>query len=302
MSNELHAFDKYLRSEVEGLELSPSDNVWPAIEQKLAKNAAQNKEGTIRKLRFSLLLLAPAFCLFIVYHYYNDSTTAARVGAQAHVAPANLINTETVAAKPAGLIAQTPANTTVHASEKTSAKPVPVNNLPATSQSPASETSTAVDEPATKPVTSVNVKTAKTAAPDKITVLKYILPREEEKPAKANPEENIAASQADNGSAHNADNSEKAIFIPNAFTPNGDGLNDIFIPKASEEPREYRLSIFDRNGSLIFFTDNFKTGWDGKVNRNGAETIKEDVYMWRIEMKNDRGEKEHLMGSLTLLK
>jgi hypothetical protein len=35
---------------------------------------------------------------------------------------------------------------------------------------------------------------------------------------------------------------------------------------------------------------------------NGTDDVKEDVYMWRIELKNSKGEKEHLMGSLTLLK
>ncbi len=72
------------------------------------------------------------------------------------------------------------------------------------------------------------------------------------------------------------------IFIPNAFTPNGDGINDVFFPKGGTlvtDPESYELLIFNRWGNLIFKTNDPNTGWDG----NNAE---EDVYVWEIKTSN----------------
>ena len=90
--------------------------------------------------------------------------------------------------------------------------------------------------------------------------------------------------------------------MPNAFTPNGDGLNDQFIPQSAENLKEYKLYIFDRSGNTVFYSDELHRGWDGRSIVNGSEVIREDIYMWRIELKNSKGEKEHLMGYLNLIK
>ena len=52
-----------------------------------------------------------------------------------------------------------------------------------------------------------------------------------------------------------------SVYIPNAFTPDGDGLNDIFIP-VGKGITEYTLQIFDRWGELIFQSSYFNKGWD----------------------------------------
>jgi gliding motility-associated-like protein len=55
------------------------------------------------------------------------------------------------------------------------------------------------------------------------------------------------------------------IWLPNAFTPNGDGLNEVFKPiiHKAEYLKEYEMSIFDRWGNCIFSTRDYQTGWDG---------------------------------------
>jgi gliding motility-associated-like protein len=64
---------------------------------------------------------------------------------------------------------------------------------------------------------------------------------------------------------------EATIFFPNAFTPDGDGLNDIFKPVANEVYR-YNMYIYDKWGQLLFSTDDVSEGWDGKFNGKACPT------------------------------
>lgn len=53
------------------------------------------------------------------------------------------------------------------------------------------------------------------------------------------------------------------VYVPTAFTPNGDGLNDVFLPK-TRAIENYELTIINRWGAIIFTTQNPQQGWDGK--------------------------------------
>ena len=59
--------------------------------------------------------------------------------------------------------------------------------------------------------------------------------------------------------------SAQEVYIPNAFTPNGDGHNDIWKPVFSDtlSVKQYDLQIFDRNGVMVFGTNNPNDGWEG---------------------------------------
>lgn len=52
------------------------------------------------------------------------------------------------------------------------------------------------------------------------------------------------------------------LFVPNVFSPNEDGQNDVFKPRGTE-PFEYELRIYDRWGNLVFSSDKIDKGWDG---------------------------------------
>jgi gliding motility-associated-like protein len=92
---------------------------------------------------------------------------------------------------------------------------------------------------------------------------------------------------------------ENRFFIPNTFTPNGDGLNDLFMP-AIMGVEEYRFMIFDRWGMLIFDTQDTYQGWDGRFKENKCQ---EDVYVWKIEYINVvNGESEKIIGHVTLVR
>jgi len=55
------------------------------------------------------------------------------------------------------------------------------------------------------------------------------------------------------------------VFIPNAFSPNNDGKNDIFKPMVFGNVSQYRFSIYNRWGEKIFETSDPQKGWDGKI-------------------------------------
>lgn len=92
------------------------------------------------------------------------------------------------------------------------------------------------------------------------------------------------------------------LYVPNAFTPNDDGLNDGF-RAIGVGIIEFKLQIFDRWGALIFETNDINTPWDGSVNGKGDyESTKQEVYVWKAEVKDVRNETHDLMGHVTLLK
>ncbi len=96
--------------------------------------------------------------------------------------------------------------------------------------------------------------------------------------------------------------SDYIIYIPNTFTPNGDGINDLFLPKGTNlDIEDYAFYIFDRWGNLIFETNDTSRGWDGKANE-GREIAQVDTYIWKISMKDNVGVNHKYLGHVTLLR
>ncbi len=89
---------------------------------------------------------------------------------------------------------------------------------------------------------------------------------------------------------------EQIIFVPNCFTPNGDGLNDVFLPW-TENVKKYKLRIFDRWGYLVFETTNTENGWDGNFDYKQSQ---EDAYIWVIEYSNYKNQNFINKGTVTL--
>lgn len=91
------------------------------------------------------------------------------------------------------------------------------------------------------------------------------------------------------------------LYIPNCFTPNGDGLNDIFQPKGMGiVENDYKLLIFDRWGEEIFESNEFSIGWDGKVKKSNVLAA-EGVYVYKIYCKDIRGRAYEFVGHVTCL-
>jgi gliding motility-associated-like protein len=94
-------------------------------------------------------------------------------------------------------------------------------------------------------------------------------------------------------------NVETRIWLPNAFTPDGDGLNDIFIPVMDFIPKDYKMYIFDRTGKVLFHSTDPQRGWDGTL--NGAGKARKGVYVYHIEYLSYNGVRQVRTGNLTLV-
>jgi gliding motility-associated-like protein len=95
-------------------------------------------------------------------------------------------------------------------------------------------------------------------------------------------------------------NGETTLFIPNAFTPNGNTLNDVFMPKMSGI-LEFEMLIFDRWGNQIFRTTDMYEGWNGSVGGTG-ELCQQDVYVYKIITKDLLQNNHTYIGRVTLVK
>jgi len=88
------------------------------------------------------------------------------------------------------------------------------------------------------------------------------------------------------------------LFMPDAFTPNGDGENDVFIPKG-KYVQDFKMTIFNRWGEIVFYTDKFSEGWDGNYKGNQATS---DAYAYMIEAVDYFGKTVNRKGTVTLLR
>lgn len=89
------------------------------------------------------------------------------------------------------------------------------------------------------------------------------------------------------------------IYVPNSFSPNNDGLNDVFIP-VGYGLDEIEINIYDRWGTLVFKTKELKEGWNG-FNKN--KLCKEDTYVYKIYFSAMNSTRSYeRIGRLTLIK
>ncbi|MES2590351.1 MAG: PKD domain-containing protein [Bacteroidota bacterium] len=93
---------------------------------------------------------------------------------------------------------------------------------------------------------------------------------------------------------------EFTFFIPNAFTPNGDGINDKFYG-SGVGITEYDLWIFDRWGNTIFHGDDLDDQWNGKAN-SGDAVAQIDVYVWKVELTDVFKKVHTYLGTVTIAK
>ncbi len=95
---------------------------------------------------------------------------------------------------------------------------------------------------------------------------------------------------------------EFTFYAPNCFTPNNNTLNDTFLPIGTGwDVSTFKMTVFDRWGELIYQTHDAAAGWDA-THKNHTEKVKEDVYIWKVELK-DIFHKEHsYVGHVTILK
>lgn len=90
-----------------------------------------------------------------------------------------------------------------------------------------------------------------------------------------------------------------SMYVPNAFSPNGDGINDIFYP-VGFAVTEFDMMIFNRWGELIFHTDNIGIGWNGTA--NGVEPAQIDTYVYKIAYSGYEEKNLETIGHVTIVR
>ncbi len=91
-------------------------------------------------------------------------------------------------------------------------------------------------------------------------------------------------------------------FMPNAFTPNGDGKNDDFFGKGFlTGASNFKMSIWNRWGELVFETSNPNDKWNGEKRNNGGNSP-EGVYVYMVSFTGPRGEPNQYKGFATLVR
>ena len=90
------------------------------------------------------------------------------------------------------------------------------------------------------------------------------------------------------------------IIMPNAFSPNGDGMNDVYHPYIKCFPRSYELIFYSRYGQQVFASKDFKKLWDGRLNNS---LLPAGTYYYILNFYNeDLQRNERRSGSVTLLR
>jgi len=90
------------------------------------------------------------------------------------------------------------------------------------------------------------------------------------------------------------------IFIPNIFTVNNDNINEYFKPIIHGLlVNTYSMLIYDRWGKLLFSTKNHEQGWDGTHN---GETLKQDIYSYKVRYKTINQDQKEYIGKVALVK
>ena len=91
----------------------------------------------------------------------------------------------------------------------------------------------------------------------------------------------------------------KGIYVPNAFTPNNDGLNDEFRAIVFGDLQYFQFDVYNRYGQLVFTTNDPQKGWNGVWNRIAQDP---SVFVWKCSYRYEGETTELLYGTVTLIR
>lgn len=93
---------------------------------------------------------------------------------------------------------------------------------------------------------------------------------------------------------------QASLYVPNAFTPDNDGINEVFRAYGPELD-DFNLRIFNRWGDQVFESNDMERGWNGDSKGSGYYA-QNDVYVWMISFTNSRGQREQQTGHVVLIR
>ena len=93
---------------------------------------------------------------------------------------------------------------------------------------------------------------------------------------------------------------EFSFYVPDAFSPNGDGINETFSGKGIGI-KKYKMIVFDRWGNLIYTTEDLNVGWNGRAN-GGKDLAQQDVYVYKIVLSDIFDRTHQYLGHISLVR
>ncbi len=89
------------------------------------------------------------------------------------------------------------------------------------------------------------------------------------------------------------------FYVPSAFTPNNDGLNDVFKAHLKGVVKQFDLSVFNRFGQRVFYTTDINKGWDGNINSSPQG---QGTYVWMLHYIDGNDQSHTEKGTLVLIR
>jgi gliding motility-associated-like protein len=91
---------------------------------------------------------------------------------------------------------------------------------------------------------------------------------------------------------------DAVVMVPNAFTPNGDGLNDYFGP-IGKVPEGFKMQLYNRNGEIVFKSSNINQRWNGIYK---GELQPTSVFIYLIDYKDLQNKSQQQKGTFMLIR
>ena len=90
------------------------------------------------------------------------------------------------------------------------------------------------------------------------------------------------------------------LFVPNSFTPDNDGINDVFFA-IGHDLKSFEITIFSKWGDVVFHSTDITVPWDGSV-RSGGYYLQDGVYPFTIVAIDERDKIIERKGAVTILR
>lgn len=298
--------DDIFKDQFDQFEAPVSDGLWDKIQQNPGWQQQLKRQKTRNLSIYAVLaVIVISSCAVLLHQRHNTANQdieTAVVEEEIITENAQEATTKQPSSNPEDMPTLTTDETLAPANPTPETTDIPAAQNDTETMIPAEDNSSIVNpantEPSVPQNNSVPEKSSEKNATNNNSNNKSTPAAESNNKGNITPDNNESPATPSNPS-ENANPSSSLFSIPNAFTPNGDGLNDIFKPVTSANIQQYQLDIFAMSGQHIFTSRSLEYGWNGEF-QGGAQNSGNYIYV--IKYKDNSG-REHIdKGQLLLIR